>query len=104
MVTAELAVAIMALAVAMVAVLSGIQWASYQSRAQEVARAASRQLARGDDPARVAAHVAASLPGAAMSRSASGEFATVTIVMPARLMIGIPVTVQADAHVLLEQP
>lgn len=104
MVTAELAVATLALVVVLSALLSGVQWASQQSRAQQVASAASRQLARGDDPAQVSARVASALPGAQLQQSSSAGYVQVTVAAPVRLLTGVPVTVSADAHVLLERP
>ena len=102
MVTAEFAVASLALVVVLAAVLSGVQWAGFQAQAQEAARAASRQLARGDDPAQVAARVSTALPGATMQQSATAGYAHVTVAAPIRLLMGVPVTVQADAHVMIE--
>lgn len=102
MVTAEFAVVILAVVVVLAAVLSGVQWAGQVARAQESARAASRQLARGDDPAQVAARVSAALPGASVQQSAAGGYTQVTVIAPVRLLMGIPVTVQADAHVMIE--
>lgn len=104
MVTAELAVVTMALVILLAALLSGVQWASQQSRVQEAAGAASRQLARGDDPSQVSARVASTLPGAQLRQSSASGYVHVTVSAPVRLLTGIPVTVQADAHVLLEQP
>lgn len=103
MVTAELAVATLAMVVVLAALLSGVQWASGQSRAQQAASAASRQLARGDDPSQVSARVAAALPGAQVHQSATAGYVHVTVAAPVRLLMGIPVTVQADAHLLIEQ-
>lgn len=103
MVTAELAVVTLALVVVLAAVLSGVQWATNQSRAQDAASAASRQLARGDDPSQVSARVLAALPGANLQQSASAGYVYVTVSAPVRLLMGIPVTVSADAHVLVEQ-
>lgn len=103
MVTAELAVVSVALVVVLAVLLSGVQWAAHQARAQEAARAASRQLARGDDPATVSARVSAALPGAYLQQSATTGYAHVTVAAPVRLLMGVPVTVRADAHVVIEQ-
>lgn len=103
MVTAELAVAIIALVAVLASLLSGVQWASQHSRVQAAASAASRQLARGDDPAQVNARLATALPGAYLEQSAAAGYVHVTVSAPVRLLTGIPVTVRADAHLLLEQ-
>ena len=102
MVTAEVAVASLALVIVLAAVLSGVQWAGHQAQVQETARAASRQLARGDDPAQVAARVSEAFPGASLQQTSSAEYTHVTVAAPVELLMGVPVTVQAEAHVLVE--
>ncbi|CAN5532335.1 hypothetical protein BH09ACT4_BH09ACT4_16250 [soil metagenome] len=68
-VVAEFAVAMPAVLLVLVMLLTGVQAAGLQLQAQDAAADAARSWARGDSSAAVAAGLARQLPGARVSRS-----------------------------------
>ncbi|ACQ78885.1 putative TadE-like family protein [Beutenbergia cavernae DSM 12333] len=103
-VTAELAVALPALVVILVAVLLAASAGLTQVRCQDAARAAARAAAIGDDDARVRA-VALELggPSAGVTVARDGEWVVVTV--EREVTTGVPswsVTVSATARAWIE--
>ena len=80
MVTAELAVAIPAVVLVLVACLAGLGAAVDQVRCVDAARLGSRAAARGDSPERVTELARAGAPpAAAVTLSRQGDLAVVTV-------------------------
>lgn len=102
--TAELAVALIGLVIAMVPLLAGVQLVVVGARAQEGAREVARQVARGDDPVAAGARSEAALPGSAATVQRQGRDAVVTVSVPLRLPFGSEVTIVRSARALWEQP
>lgn len=75
-VTAEFAVALPAVVLLVACCLSGLAVAGQQLRLTDAAALAARTLARGGDPEALVARLS---PGAAVSRSADGDLACVTL-------------------------
>lgn len=69
-VTAELAIALPAVALVLGLCLSGLQVAGQQIRLQDVAALAARSIARGDGAASVVGRL---MPGATVDRSSDGD-------------------------------
>lgn len=74
--TAEVAVAMPAVVIILAACLSGLQLAGQQIRLQDAAAAASRAVARGDDPSALVLRLA---PGAEVSVGAGSGVECVTL-------------------------
>jgi hypothetical protein len=87
-VTAELAVALPAVAVVLACCLGGLQVAGTQLRLQDAAALAARALARGDPPSSAVALVA----GVSLSRSDRGDLVCATLHAPAALGLTLSAT------------
>lgn len=98
--TAELAVALPAIAVVLAVCVWGIQLAAVQVRLQDTAGLAARSAARGDDPLGAAgAH-----PGSTVSIWRDGELVCATATVAVAAPGGFPpVPVSADSCALLQQ-
>lgn len=99
MVTAELAVALPAVALLLAIVLGAFDLAIAQLRCVDAARTAARSAARGDPPGRVAELAARSgPPGAWVSLRRSDGLVTVTVTgPPARLIRLLPLAARPSA-------
>ncbi len=100
----ELAVAILSLTALLAPLIAGVQVVVTTARAQEVARAVARQVARGDDPGRAAARGEQALPGASASVARDGGDALVTVTVALRLPFRLSTTVTRTARTSLELP
>lgn len=104
--TAETALALPAVVVALALVLGVAQVGAAQVRSLDAARAGARRAARGDTPGSVVAAARAVGPrGAAVAVSRSGSTVRVTVAAPVRLSLpGAPVlTVRSSAVADAEQ-
>lgn len=103
--TAELAVALPALAVALGAVLAAGQLAVAQVQCVDAARAAARAGARGDGAGIVAELAREAAPGAVVSVQTSGARLTVVVTRRVRLagLRGVEVGVRGQSTAALEQ-
>lgn len=103
--TAELAVALPALAVALGAVLAAGQLAVAQVQCVDAARAAARAGARGDGAGVVAEMAREAAPGAVVSVQTSGARLTVVVTRRVRLagLRGVEVGVRGQSTAALEQ-
>tara|TARA_R110000868_G_scaffold43633_2_gene146397 strand:+ start:29704 stop:30051 length:348 start_codon:yes stop_codon:yes gene_type:complete len=72
-VVAEFAVALPAVLLVFLALMSGIQFGALAVRLNDAAADAARGLARGDATASVAARLATQVPGASLQRRADGD-------------------------------
>lgn len=100
--TAELAVALVALCALLGPLLAGLQIVVTAARAQEVARAVAREVARGDGK-QAGARAVSALPGARTEVIHDGGDVTVTVLVPLEFAFGARVTVSRSAHAAVEQ-
>lgn len=100
--TAEFAISLIALVAVLVPLLSGIEYAARQAQAQEVARAAARQLARGDDSATVVTQARSALSGVMLQSWSDAGMTRVRVSAEVRLLMGLQVPVSADAVTITE--
>jgi hypothetical protein len=89
MVTAEIAVALPALVLAMATFLSVIGLGVGQGTVAQAAREGARAAARGDSEARVRARVQDLAPGATVSINTDGRLVRVTAVVTPPLLLGL---------------
>lgn len=102
MVTAELAIAILAIMPLVMSILAVAGVASAHVRCSETARTAARQIARGDSREMVREQVAEQLPGSTLDIS-TAEVARVEVTKPVAPLGLLPaLTVRATATTPLE--
>lgn len=100
--TAEFAVALLALIAAVVPLLSGIEYLVRQAQVQEVARAAARQLSRGDDPSEVVTRARTSLPGVSLRSWPDADLTRVQVTAEVELLMGLRLPLNATATTITE--
>ena len=99
--TAELAVALPAVAVVLAACVWGVQLAAVQVRLQDAAGLAARSAARGDDTS-AAASV---MPGAAVATRRDGDLVCAVVGVEVRSPIGTaPLHLTAESCAVAESP
>lgn len=105
-VTAELAVAMPAVAVLLAGLLTGAAAGITQLRLEEAARAAARQVMRGEAASAEATVARLAGPRAALVLSTEGEWVRVRVesVLGAPLLEHLPITLAAEAAALPETP
>ena len=97
MVTAELAVALPALVLVILAAVSGVAVVWTQLRCADAAAAAARLAARGESASTVIPMVSSNLPGATVRLTVAGQNVTAAVhvtVHPLAILPGIGITAQ----------
>lgn len=105
-VTAELAVGMPAVALLLAAVLTGVAAGATQLRVEEGARAAAREIMRGDSNAAESAARRIAGPDARITVSADGDWLRVQVdsAVAAPLLDRLPLVLSASASALPESP
>ena len=100
-VTAEIAIAIPAVVLVLVASLQGLGAATLLLRAQDAAADAARSLARGDPDGAASAQTAAAVPGGGLRSDRSGGIVCATVSVRPRIL-SIPIHLDARSCALDE--
>ncbi|KQV26209.1 MULTISPECIES: TadE family type IV pilus minor pilin [unclassified Microcella] len=98
-VTAEVAIALPAVVLVLVASIHGLTAATTLMRAQDAAADAARSVARGESAAAAAGQVVGALPGGRLRTELSGDLVCATVVVRPRIL-GVPIALDARSCAL----